>query len=253
MIISRKNKFIFVRVPKTGSTSAQATLINSGILGPDDIYSRYRRTADGFPPNSINIPVSINTKIIMEVSPYDISKELHVLKKIPILGGDGSNGLIGHLTPTEIVRLGLISPQELRDYTVIGSMREPIDRLISIWFLYNDIEGKLSSKQKLIKSIGQSDIYPITFLGKTQKNYFEYEGELLNNIKVLDFNNLNNDLRFIISKYGEKTADYHTFENQLRPHWSKEPYINWMPLKTIIKLNQLLKEDIEFYNQHVKT
>lgn len=189
----------------------------------------------------------------MAISPYDINKEIPILKNILTSGGDGSNGLIGHLTPTELVRLQLISEKDLFKYKLIGTVREPIDRLLSIWFFYCDLEKKPNTKKELLKSFDTELSYPLTLLGKTQKNYFEYEGKLLNNIEVMDFDNLNNNLRLIAAKYGGKTFDFYTYENQLRPDWSKEPYINWMPLKTIIKLNQLLKEDIEFYNQHVKT
>ncbi len=245
MIISKKNGFIFVRVLKTGSTSAHAMLINSGILGPNDIYSGYRNNVFDKPTASQNIPTSINGKQIREISPYDIPKEIYVK-------GDGTFPMLGHLAPTEMVGLGLITEEELMKYTLIGGIREPIERFLSAWFFYCDLVKKPKTKQAILSDFKKEISMPNTFLGKSQKNYFEYNGKLLKNIRVIRQEDLNKELENVIHQYGGTISKFETLKNHHRPAWSRQPYKDWLPEDIQGKLQKLMKEDVVFYNQHAK-
>ncbi len=242
MIISKKNGFVFSRILKTGSTSAQAMFMSSGILGDDDIYSGYRNSEADPKVSGRNIPSEINEKKLREISPYRIPKKIYVK--------DATGPLLGHVTPTEMVRLGLITEEELKKLTVIATVRDPIDRYISAWFFLCELLQLPKTKEALIDNLKRKAELPNTFLGKTQRNHFEYEGELLKNIEVIDYVNLNDKLDEIISRYGGSIPEYQSLRSSYRPSWSKEPYINWMPAEVIDTLQDLMKDDVEFYNRY---
>ena len=243
MIVSKKHGFVFSRVLKTGSTSAQAMFIDSQILGSDDIYSGYRNNVDDEPTPGQNIPSTISGKMIYKITPYKIPKEIYVK-------GDGRFPLLGHSTPTEMVRLKFLSESDLKKFTTYGIVREPIDRFLSAWFFYCSLVDVPKTKEALEASLRKKTEFPNTFLGKTQRNFFEYEGELLKNIHVIDFKNLNEELTKIIESYGGKINEYKKLKSHHRPDWAKQPYQEWLSSDLIAKLQDLMKVDVEFYNQY---
>lgn len=243
MIVSKKHGFVFSRVLKTGSTSAQAMFIDSQILGSDDIYSGYRNNVDDEPTPGQNIPSTISGKMIYKITPYKIPKEIYVK-------GDGRFPLLGHSTPTEMVRLKFLSESDLKKFTTYGIVREPIDRFLSAWFFYCSLVQKPKTKEFLEETLRNKAEFPNTFLGKTQRNFFEYEGELLKNIHVIDFKNLNEELTKIIESYGGKVAEYKRLKSHHRPDWAKRTHHEWLSNDLIAKLQDLMKEDVEFYNKY---
>jgi hypothetical protein len=246
MIISKKKKFVFVRVLKTGSTSAQAMITHSGIIKPADIVTGYRNDVNDEPTPDQNIPTNITADMIRNISPYPIPTSLPIK-------GDGIFPLLGHLTPTEMVKLKLLTKKQLESYTVIGVVRDPVDRFLSAGFfgmsLYNQEPTNYNVVTAIESRITNQEL-PMAFLGKTQRNFFEFNGELLSKIKVIDYAQLNTQISDFVGTYGGNISQTETLKNQYRPDWAKRPYTDWLPSKTITKIRNMMTDDVVFYNDH---
>lgn len=240
MIVSYENNFVFVRVLKVGSTSCQAMLVDSGILGEADIYTGYRNDVNDVPVSGKNLP-SLTVEQVRGVSPYAIPKDILVENQL--------FPLLGHLTPTEMVRLGIISETQLQNMTLVGVIREPIQRFISAWFFSCYLEKVPNNREALINKLETScEVH--TFLGKTQKNFFEYEGELVKNRLVWETKSLNESISHFVAENNGDISKFVSYKSQYRPDWSKRPCSEWLPKRLIDKLEDYLEDDIIFYNNH---
>lgn len=114
MVICKSQKFIFLRVPKNASTSL-ATFFVKGYCDKDDIYS-------GIGDSSVsrqNIPDSIHTKY---------RKGYRII----------------HLTLNELIQNQLIDESFARDCRIIGVIRDPFDRQLSLYSFKNRGKGNNS-------------------------------------------------------------------------------------------------------------
>ena len=239
MIISNSLEFIFVRVLKTGSTSAQAMLVESGILADNDLHTSYRNDINDTPVQSRNLP-ELTAKKIRDTSPYKIPR--NILVKEELLP------LYGHLTPTEIVRLGLLSEEQLMRYRIFGIIRDPVDRYLSGWFFARHLENKASDKKALIKHINEEKL-PHTFLGKSQLDFFSYEGQPLPNTTAWRTKSLNDELSDFVLSNGGAIKTLHSHKSQYRPEWSKSNYSDWLASEHINAMKDLMSDDVDFYHK----
>lgn len=115
MVICKSNKFIFLRVPKNASTSL-ATFFIKGYCGKNDIYS-------GIGDSKIkkhNFPDSVHSKF---------RKGYRMI----------------HMTLNEIIDNKIIDESFARECKIIGVLRDPFDRQLSLYSFKN--RGKTLSPE----------------------------------------------------------------------------------------------------------
>lgn len=104
MVICKTHKFIFLRIPKNASTSLAAFFVKN-FCGKEDIYTYIGNAQVG----SHNIDPLVVQKY---------KKDHRII----------------HMTLNEIVNEGVITPEEARESEVIGVMRNPLERQLSLFF-----------------------------------------------------------------------------------------------------------------------
>ncbi len=179
MIISRKNKFIFLRVSKTGSTTAHNMIYNSGILGVEDVISWSR----GMPEGTKN----------------DINK---------------------HFAVDDLISVGLICKESVKDYSYIITVRHPVERFLSSYFYKSKFTGSATTLEHFKKLIRSKVDLP-SYMGRKQSDYFYDGSEKLQNVTAIDLSNINKGLDFVIKKYGGVTKHVH-LNKQDKPDWYKK-------------------------------
>lgn len=124
MVICEKYKFIFLRIPKTASTSLSVFFVKN-FCSKADIYTKVGSV------NNINIEHNNIPKHMVEK--YD------------------SNRII-HLTLNEIVDLGVASRSEVQSKDVIAVLRNRLDRQLSLFF-YLSKKYRFSSDVKTFRKM----------------------------------------------------------------------------------------------------
>lgn len=241
MIISHKHKLIFVRPSKTGSSSAQATIVNSGMLGPEDLYTGWRNGVLETPTESKGFN-NITCSDIRKVSPHTIPKNLYVDES-------GPYPLLGHLTPSEAVRLKVLTEEQLLEYKTISILRHPFERFLSAWFFGRKLQDLPNDIYSLEKQI-QYNISEITnpYLGKWQIDYITYENKILPNAELIPYEHLNDSLKIIIENCGGTISkNQYRLKNQYRPDWSRPHYMNWLSLNSVNYVDDYITNDWLFY------
>ncbi len=232
MIISHSKKFVFFRVAKTGSTTAEVMLRLSGAFDPAaDILTGTREWE--LPSCNIN--------------------EDHVDGRDPIN--------FAHLTPTHAVELGILTPEQLREYNCYGYLRKPTSRFISAYMhMQRGDRGRwtkhgLQPKQYWERRI--KDCMPHMggeIIGRSQVDWFFHEGEQV--VTPLDFHEYQNELRMIIESVDGycpqeipklnnaryRDAVYNNNRREWAAEVSKDPRI-------IEEVNELYANDLKFYTQ----
>lgn len=241
MIISHSLKAIFLRVPKTGSTSFEATLRMSGIFDfgidqlttVDDIGLPRVNLSEEFGFNYFRDAVRVRTKPISANSP--------LLKDPPVPWG--------HATVSDIVRKNLISESKIDEYKVYAFVRDPYDRAISAWQMTN--RTRVNSKEQFEKywELGgpadQDD--PRGLVLKPQKDFFTLNGQMLTNIRPLLFEDYEKEVRSVISEYnGMQLAELPRFKSRIASPITKEP--GFITENTAQLIEQRCQEDIDFWN-----
>lgn len=185
MVISDKNQFIFIRIPKNASTSL-ATFFVQNYCGPQDKWSAI---GDSGIPNS-NIPDSV------------ISKYRDQYRFI-------------HLTLNEIIQEGLITSEQAKEKRIIGVIRNPLERQLSLYFFKN--------------RHNKNRCNPIEFRKIMQKGFYEEDGS--NHILQTDYlktdnenvgtywkyPNLNDHIAEFIEEYGIPNHPIQSYKSQFKP------------------------------------
>lgn len=118
MVISDDHKFIFLRVPKNASTSLATFFVNGYCHSNKDIYTSI---GDSKVQNK-NIPSSVL---------HDYRKQHRFI----------------HLTLNEIINNKIITEQYARSCKIIGCLRDPLDRQLSLYFFKNRGRGNPSPEE----------------------------------------------------------------------------------------------------------
>lgn len=263
MIVSIKNKFIFLSIVKTASTTSQEVLKNSGILGPTDIMSGYIDIpADGlsvrhYPENFPNITFS---QLINEIQerpdlpeagkPAKIMEILRAIYTPEQLEKELLHISLEHLTITEIIRLGLVTEIALPMFNVYGVIRDPIQRFLSSYFHFSFILNETTSINHLADYIDLIDpaFGPPMLMNKPYRSFFEYKGNLIAT-PILESQYQASICNLITSCGGTAPTEFPVLKNHYRPDWSRAPVESWMPTSSLTKLKLILEDDIDFYNQ----
>lgn len=230
MIISHDKKFVFFRVAKTGSTTAEVLLRMSG---------------------AFDTAVDVLTGTREWELPACNVDESHIDGRDPIN--------FAHLTPTHAVELGFLTLEQLREYNCYGYLRKPTSRFISGYMhMQRGDKGRwtkhgLQPQQYWERRIRDSQPHMGgEIIGRPQVDWFFYEGEQV--VTPLDFHDYQNELRHIIGSVEGycpqeipklNNARYRdAVYNNNRREWAQE--VSEDP-RIIGEVNQLYETDLKFY------
>lgn len=262
MIVSYRHDFIMHSISKVASTTLLYTMKESGILGEQDVVSRFSIEAfnsqDPKVYSSKNIPLiswDTFTNEVIEKPIHGIPFKGKTYCRHPIfediskqLDESTYQSTIIDLyakafTLKELVNSGIVKDPER--FKVYGFIRNPIERYISLFFMLsknNDIDAMIEQ----IDSIDEEYGHPF-FLNRKYSDYFTYDGKTH---KPLIYEDRYKDkLKDIVNHYGGTLGELPRLKSDYRPDWSREDYNKWLPRSSIFKLNMIFQEDIEFYNK----
>ena len=104
MYLSHKYKFLFLRTPKTASSSLSDFFIRN-IDDPDAIYTEVEDS---------NLPGTLDESIVSKYRPYAFY----------------------HFTLDQLIAEGVITEQQAREYNCFALLRDPVDRSKSLYYFY---------------------------------------------------------------------------------------------------------------------
>src|SRR5690606_21027612 len=126
MIISLRSRFAFFRVPRTGSTTAELLLRLSGAFNESDMMTAFAQF--GLPSRNLD------TDSVRSFRRWPFESVSDQRK------GVVEQARLGHMTPSEAVKCGLIQPGELDSMNCYAFVRNPVDRYLSA-FQYFVLRG----------------------------------------------------------------------------------------------------------------
>ncbi len=154
MIISHRLKFAFFRIPKTGSTTTEVILRMTGLFDENDFASHIER----FRIPSINLPAFDRSTLAKD-------RPRH-----------------GHATPTEAIAQGLITKAQLIEYDSYATLRDPLDRSVSVFAHAMGQPGLMAPE--LFKKV-TTGLEDFGILERPQTEYFLVDGDQV--LAPLDF------------------------------------------------------------------
>ena len=270
MIISHDNKFTLLRVPKTGSTSLEASVRFCGAVGKDDICSE---TEDAFLPSQ-NISETakkyikkhyvlkniIDQKKIYELDYTEQEKVLMRWNRKWALFME-HNTLDDFFDIPYFSELNFITEEQVAEYKHYGFLREPIERYLSSFIFYQNYRVHIKKSQDpvnietfhdfTLNELENSDCV----LWRPQKEYFYFKGEQVS--KPLLFKNWASEASRMIKEIGfHPLAVYPRFKEngnvRKRPKSVKPTVTDWVDKHSKIKkhIEEFFYQDIEFYKKY---
>lgn len=215
MIISHKNKFILLRVPKTGSTSLEASVRFCGAVDKDDVCSK---TEDAFLPSQ-NIPETYKKEcqrhsMILNIArqKLKIKAELSSQESALLTYPHKWMFFLEHNTLDDFFDIGyfsklnLLTEEQANEYTTYGFFRDPFERYLSSFVFYQVWSGAREKKEKPITKeefhkFTKEELHTnINILFRPQSDYFHFKGKRIG--KPLMFNNWTSEASRMITEIG---------------------------------------------------
>lgn len=211
MIISNEKKFIYLRVPKTGSTSVSVFLYENLPLEKNII-----RPAD-------------NKKYLLDVDINKIREDY--------FSKSATNNTEGvHTTLDQIVKLNLLT-HPLTEYDIYAVCRNPLDRFLSFQNMMKNIENV-----NIVENFSIFKSYMNMFEASPQSTWLIYNNKLVN--RVFLYENINLMISEIAQKYG--ITDSSNFSNySLRQY---EKYTNTISPRVLEYLKIYWQDDFKIYD-----
>lgn len=211
MIISNEKKFIYLRVPKTGSTSVSVFLYENLPLEKNII-----RPAD-------------NKKYLLDVDINKIREDY--------FSKSATNNTEGvHTTLDQIVKLNLLT-HPLTEYDIYAVCRNPLDRFLSFQNMMKNIENV-----NVVENFSIFKSYMNMFEASPQSTWLIYNNKLVN--RVFLYENINLMISEIAQKYG--ITDTSNFSNySLRQY---EKYTNTISPRVLEYLKIYWQDDFKIYD-----
>ncbi len=208
MIISNEKKFIYLRVPKTGSTSVSVYMYENLPL-EDSIF----RTAD--------------KSTYLDTNNYTIKPGYFDVQKAKLPHNT-------HSTLECAVKAGLLK-HDITEYDVYGVLRNPVDRFISFWSMTHVIEGNdIATNFDVFKE------YMRMFVNRSQTTWLKHNGTIIN--KLFLYENITDLVRDISAKYG--VHDTSNFNQYRFRSYNKQDAV---PKKVMDYIQFYWEEDFELY------
>lgn len=269
MIISHKNKFILLRVPKTGSTSLEASVRFCGAVDKYDICSK---TEDAFLPAQ-NLPVSYKNEVQRHMQLLQVVK---IKQKYNFKLTDEEKQRLNyphkwmffmeHNTLDDFFKipcfskLNLISKKQISEYKHYGFLRDPVERYLSSFVFYQVWSGKGKQKPITVEEFHKFTLKELknndNILFRPQKEYFYFEGKQI--AEPLLFNNWASEASRMIKEIGfHPLTVYPRFKEdggaKKRLNNKKPKVADWVDSYANIKdyISDHFHEDIEFYKKYI--
>lgn len=209
MIISNEKKFIYLRVPKTGSTSASVFFFKELPLEKSIIRS------------------SDNSTLIREEN-SDLIPSEYFANTYNFPGGV-------HATLGQVVRLNLLQ-HSIQEYDVYAVCRNPLDRLLSFCSMF-----KKTDNIDILSNFSTFKTYMSTFECNPQSLWLTHNSERIN--KVFLYEDLHLMVSEISSKYNVK--DTTTFNKyRLRSYNKSHSHVD---KKVLEYIKIIWADDFEIY------
>ena len=185
MVISDLHNFIYIRIPKNASTSL-ATFFVQNYCDENSIYTGIGDA--GIKPQ--NVPAEVIQKHKVQYR-------------------------IIHLTLSEIIQEGLISEEDARKKKVIGVIRNPLERQLSLYFFKNrsmshriSVENfKRETAKGFIESDGSNHILQSDYLKIGDENVGEF----------WKYDNLDYHIEQFIEQHGKPEFPIKQFKSNIKP------------------------------------
>jgi hypothetical protein len=269
MIISHTNKFTLLRVPKTGSTSLEASVRFCGAVDETDMASK---TEDAFLPMQ-NIPC-YKKKVMLFKEMLSIAERkkkmgMKLTEEERKCLRDKPRWMIffEHNTLDDVMDsdfwsdLGLINHKQIMTYRHYGFLRDPIERYVSSFIFYQVWRGRKLGKTLpiTVEAFHEFTYNQLTtndnILFRPQKDWFHYRGEKI--VEPLIFDNWSSEASRMIKELGfHPLTVYPRFKED---GGAKKRFPNGNPkAKDFIDpfpniknfIHEHFKEDINFYNSY---
>lgn len=185
MVISDSKNFMFIRIPKNASTSLAAFFVKNYCKVSD------KWTAIGDAGiKTTNIPDNI------------IAKHRKQYRFI-------------HLTLNEIIDEGIISADDARSKKIIGVIRNPLERQLSLYFFLNR-QNKSNATISHFRSIMEKGFYESDGSNHIlQTDYLKIENELVG--EFWKYDNLDQYIENFIAEFGNPMFPVPSYKTNFKP------------------------------------
>lgn len=141
MLVSSKHNFLFLRVPKTGSTSAVFYLLDSGLIDDNDLYGN--KTAKKVKKLTAQVSPEMGNSVIKDetaIIKFSHQKHKNIISDYPFLA----------------------------DYTSIATVRNPVNKIMSAALMLNNKADEIElnkSIELILSSRGILSVPQSEFVG----------------------------------------------------------------------------------------
>ena len=260
MYLSRKHGFLHVGVPRTGSVASFQAIRSSDISDHSDVYAVFpsksnkkfrKHLSDNLPNKDKTLEELITILGLPGERDSPVESTLQFYYRNDYLGPIVKKGiLLHHMTPSHLVKLGVITEGELASYYCWGLVRDPLERWLSGQFLIRKLAASVSDAMAQLVDVVRSGEYrehhPI--VAPYLKDYFFHEGQQV--VTPFQYDNLTNVTGDFIETFGGRRPEsvpIYGITNVV-PEAFKEPMESWFPSDCIEALTEFYAEDYEFYN-----
>ena len=269
MIISHKNKFILLRVPKTGSTSLEASVRFCGAVDPSDICSQTEDANLSVQniPQTYKMECQRHTKLTsIAHQKVKMGAELSTQESALLAYPHKWMFFFEHNTLDDLFNIGyykklnLITEEQTREYNTYGFFRDPFERYLSSFIFYQVWSG---AKTRNTKPITIEEFHKFTektlhknnnILFRPQVHYFYFKGEQI--VKPLLFDNWAEEASRMIKEIGFHPLKVYPRFKEAGQAKNRFPNGNpkvkdWItPYGNIVdNITEHFEEDIEFYKK----
>lgn len=236
MIISHSKKFIFFRVTKSGSTTAEVLLRLCGAFDLDeDLFCG---------TNEWELP-SVNVPDFPDVHGLRIGR---------------------HSTPQTLIDLGIMTLKQLREYDCYAYLRPVESRFVSAYLhsMRGGVwgrQGKAGYQPTQFMEQWRADqalFNPRSLLGRAQVDWYFVDGEQL--VQPVDFMTYQASLRFLVDKVGgyqfpeiprlNRALQHKVIHNENRREWAKSIWNDYQEIRT--EVLTCYAKDHAFYIKNFK-